>query len=601
MPRSIRLPLRLNMHMAAAVGLAFSLLSTAQAMELTLRSSFNPPSTVGQVVTWRATTNAVPSSQVRYRFRSRLAGREYRIIRDYSPNGTLDWTAAESEGVYEIEVSARNLDTGESTAASSLFQVNPRISGANSLVSPTANPLVFLFSAPACRPGGRMRIEFGPADSQSVFTPVFRTPFKPCRGGTSMNFYLAGIRPDTDYRAHPILDTGSEYQTGDDISFRSGTGPTLTYPIALTTQLPPADTANPVILTSNGVATDLSGTPIWRIEMPVSNLIRPDAGGYFWGIVEDEDLSIAEQAIRKMDLTGMIVLETNAERVNEQLTAMGKRSISSFHHEVRTLPDGKILALAAVEQILTDVQGPGDVNVMGDMIVILDDDLRVVWTWDTFDWLDVTRQAVLGEKCLPGASGCPPFYLTANSNDWTHGNAVSQTPDGHLLYSTRHQDWLVKIHYDGGSGDGHIIYRLGKDGDITIADNDPWPWFSHQHDGSFERGDPTRLIVYDNGNTRWQETGNAYSRGQVFQIDEANHSAKLVLNADLGVFSPAVGSAQKLRNGNYHFDSGYVIEPDQSLGAYSTEVSADGTLLYTLRIGTLIYRTFRMTDIYTPN
>jgi arylsulfate sulfotransferase len=587
--------------MAAAVGLAFSFMNSVQAMELTLRPSFNPPAVVGQVVTWRASSDAAPSSRVRYRFRSRLAGREYRIIRDYSPNGTLDWTAAEFDGLYEMEVSARNLDTGESTVVTSVFQVNPRVSGANSLVSPTSNPLVFLFSAPACRLGARMRIEFGPADAGSVFTPVFRTPFKACRGGNSMNFYLAGIRPDTDYRAHMILDTGSDYQRGDDISFRSGSVPALTYPIELTTNLPAADTANPVLLTSNGIATDLSGTPIWRIEMPLSNLIRPDAGGYFWGIVEDENLSIAEQAIRKLDLTGMIVLETNAERVNEQLTAMGKRNISSFHHEVRTLPDGKILALAAVEQILTDVQGPGEVNVMGDMIVVLDEDLRVVWAWDTFDWLDVRRQAVLGEKCLPGASGCPPFYLTTAANDWTHGNAVQQTPDGHLLYSTRHQDWLIKIHYDGGTGDGHIIYRLGKDGDITMNDSDPWPWFSHQHDGNFERGDPTRLIVYDNGNTRWQETGEAYSRGQVLQIDESNHSAKLLLNANLGVFAPAVGSAQKLRNGNYHFNSGYVIEPDQSLGAYSTEVSADGTLNYTLRTGTLIYRTFRMTDMYTPN
>ena len=84
------------------------------------------------------------------------------------------------------------------------------------------------------------------------------------------------------------------------------------------------------------------------------------------------------QIVREFDLTGMTVLETNAARVNEQLAAMGMRSISAFHHEARRLPDGKILVLAAVEQILTDVQGPGPVDVLGDMIIVMDSNLQVV-------------------------------------------------------------------------------------------------------------------------------------------------------------------------------------------------------------------------------
>jgi hypothetical protein len=129
--------------------------------------------------------------------------------------------------------------------------------------------------------------------------------------------------------------------------------------------------------------------------------------------------------------------------VNEQLLALGKRPITSFHHEVRTLPDGKIAALAAVEQLLTDVQGPGTEDVLGDMIIVFDQALNVIWTWDTFDNLDVHRAAVLGETC-PG-SGCPPYHLAETANDWTHGNSIQETPDGNLLYSSRHQDWLIKI------------------------------------------------------------------------------------------------------------------------------------------------------------
>ena len=149
--------------------------------------------------------------------------------------------------------------------------------------------------------------------------------------------------------------------------------------------------------------------------------------------------------------------ETNAARVNEQLAAMGKRQISAFHHEARALPDGKILALATVEQILTDVQGPGPIDVLGDMIVVMDRDLQVVWAWDAFNYLDTSRPAVLGETCSAATAGCPPFYLADTANDWLHGNCVQLTPDGNLMYSARHQDWLIKIDYNNGNGSGDIL------------------------------------------------------------------------------------------------------------------------------------------------
>ena len=51
------------------------------------------------------------------------------------------------------------------------------------------------------------------------------------------------------------------------------------------------------------------------------------------------------------------------------------------------------------------------------------------------------------------------------------------TADGNLLYSARHQDWLIKIDYANGAGSGRVIWRLGKDGDFTMRSDDPSPWF----------------------------------------------------------------------------------------------------------------------------
>ena len=61
------------------------------------------------------------------------------------------------------------------------------------------------------------------------------------------------------------------------------------------------------------------------------------------------------------------------------------------------------------------------------------------------------------------------LFNAAKANDWTHGNSVSLTYDGNLIYSARHQDLVYKIAYANGAGDGHVIWKLGKDGDFAWA------------------------------------------------------------------------------------------------------------------------------------
>jgi len=567
----------------------------ALAMTATLKPSVPSPSPVGTMITWNASVKDASSSMIWYRFRVRELGGNYQVIRDYGPPTSLDWTATDHEGLYEMELSARDLETGESSATSVVYEMLSQLGIRNPVVNPTNHPLVFLYSA-LCPRGARMKVQFRPAFGG----PVQETPYKACPGGRSMNFYLAGLRPYVEYIASHVIDSGGEQTTGPNILFEPGSVPASLFTEKVI-HAPTANVSDQILLDSslNGaVATDLAGNPLWYTNNGIYVLTRPEPGGYFWGTIEDPTVDVSHQLIRKFDLVGMTVLETNAARVNEQLAAMGRHQISAFHHEARTLPDGKILALADVEQILTDVQGPGPVDVIGDMIVVFDSDLNVVWAWDTFDHLDVTRAAVLGETCV-GVGGCTPYYLAKTANDWTHGNAVQQTPDGQLLYSSRHQDWLIKIQYDQGQGDGHVIWRLGKGGDFQIDSSDPYPWFSHQHDANFESSDPTVLLVFDNGNTRQASQG-GNSRGQVLRLDEQNRTASFILNADLGVRSFALGSAQNLPDQNYHFDAGFVSGPRGSNG-YSIEVDGMGNIVYEIQASAVLYRTFRMADIYTPN
>jgi hypothetical protein len=154
---------------------------------------------------------------------------------------------------------------------------------------------------------------------------------------------------------------------------------------------------------------------------------------------------------------------------------------------------------------------------------------------------------------------------------------------------------VIKIDYRNGAGDGHVVWRLGQDGDFTVNSVDLNPWFSHQHNAHYF--DDHTLILFDNGNTRQASDPNAHSRGQVWTLDETTMTATPVLNADLGNYSSALGSAQRLSNGNYSFTSGFQ-GPAPNNFAQSIEVLPDGTPSYVLEFASPEYRSFRMRTLY---
>ncbi len=559
------------------------------AMDVTLVSKTVGPVPVGVLVTFKAEVSGPRSGALWYRFRVRETNGDYRMIRDYGPLDSLDWTAVESEGEYEMELSVRDRKTGETREARSAVRFEPRVKD-QVAVSQTAHPLVVLFSAPGCE-AGSARVEYVAAGAG-----VLNTVWKPCQGRRTLNFLLGALRPQTIYSATLVTERPSSRVSSVPVTFSTGFGPA---DVPSPTPLRAARlTSQGVLLQANlfsrSTATDLSGNLLWYGPSDLTYVTRPEIGGKFFGLIV-AGVDPARDVVREFDLTGMTVSETNVARVNEQLALLGTRPISGFHHEATRLPDGKLLVLANVEQILTDVQGTGPVDVIGDMIVVLDRDLRVVWTWDTFDHLDPSRAALLGETCETG--GCPPHYLSAAANDWTHGNALQRTPDGNLLFSIRHQDWVVKIDYQDGVGTGRIVWKLGKDGDFALEPGGAW--FSHQHDARIDARDPSSVTLFDNGNTRIAFAPGETSRGLTIRLDEAGKTARVVVDTDLQVFAFALGSAQRLNDGGYHFNAGWVIDPaaPASPFAYSIETDAAGNIVYSIRTPGLVYRSFRMQNL----
>jgi hypothetical protein len=200
-----------------------------------------------------------------------------------------------------------------------------------------------------------------------------------------------------------------------------------------------------------------------------------------------------------------------------------------------------------------------------------------------------------------GGGGCSPVFLAPAANDWLHGNAVSYSrADGNLTLSMPEQDWVIKIDYQDGKGSGKVVWRLGDGGDFKIESSEKFPWFSYEHDAGFEPPGSDTLLLLDNGQRHKKKDPEAHTRGQYWKVDEKARTATLLMSADLGVYSPFVGSAQRLSNGNFHFNTGAVLK-DASFGARSIEVTPEGKIVYVLEIsGALIYRSNRVMDLYTP-
>jgi hypothetical protein len=339
-------------------------------------------------------------------------------------------------------------------------------------------------------------------------------------------------------------------------------------------------------------------------------------GGRFLVLAEGENSSntiLRNQLLREVDLAGHIIRETNASRVAEQLESRGihsdcrkggKQCLSAFHHEAIRLPNGHTLAVTGLERMMpAGTQGSQEpVDILGDVIVELDEEFQVVGFWNGFDHLDVNRASLRNSKCKegPGRGGCAAVFLASEANGWTHTNALNYIPSsGDFLMSMPEQNWVVKVDYRNGKGSGKVIWRLGKEGDFTARSDDPYPWFSYQHDAGFDPVGSNILTLLDNGYARHESDSTAKTRGQVWQIDEEKRTATLVRSVNLELYSSAVGSAQTLKNGGYNFQAGYVDFPISPYGR-TVEADRDGRIVFAIDLhGTLVYRSFRVDDMYS--
>ncbi|KAI8336816.1 PQQ repeat-containing enzyme [Chlamydoabsidia padenii] len=216
------------------------------------------------------------------------------------------------------------------------------------------------------------------------------------------------------------------------------------------------------------------------------------------------------------------------------------------HHDAHHLDDGSILyttveALSQTEgeQIQGGVVGSEAFGIVySDVIKQVDADNKVIWTWRAFDHLTKSEYAL------------QPHYPREH---WPLINTVYPLKDGNILASLRSVSAVIIIEKTTGK----VIWQLDR---TTVA---------QQHNPTeLENGN---ILIFDNGAFRTDESVN-FSR--VIEVDRATKEVvwQYKDRQPEFFFTPFMGSAQKLPNGN-------VLVNEAAFGRIF-EVTVDGTLVF---------------------
>ncbi|MFZ0759651.1 MAG: aryl-sulfate sulfotransferase, partial [Candidatus Sulfotelmatobacter sp.] len=399
-------------------------------------------------------------------------------------------------------------------------------------VQGTQNPLVAQYTlASPC--AGQAMVEFGPDTTYGRSTSWY-----PTQSSQKTTILVAGMKASTTYHMMAQVQCIDSVWSSQDLTFTTGPLPATPFPTLTVTRPNPSlsstenpgiemiDIIGPTLGIIQGFFTDRDANPIWYYDVgknsyPFTFKLLPN--GHFIFSIATPTTTL----LREVDLAGNTIREMTVEALAQKMQSSGLGFDfvpENFHHDLLPLDNGHLLVLAYAYKDFTDLPGyPGTTQVQGDVIIDLDPNWNPVWGWNAFDYLDVNRHL----------NGLP---------DWTHSNALLYSaPDGNLLLSMRHQSWILKIDYSNGEGTGDVLWKLGYQGDFSLAQgDDPSLWFSFQHFPSIitQSGPQTTLAIWDNGDSRVLNTSGlicglptspaCYSRATVYQIDEGARIAALL-------------------------------------------------------------------------
>ena len=405
------------------------------------------------------------------------------------------------------------------------------------------------------------------------------TPYVAISGGAG-DVPVLGLRSGTAYRGVVEVVGGSGVARSDTVAFAGGELPERLTRV----QIAATGTGGPGLTLT---ALPMDGSVIVALAFDSAGTIRwyrqfddPGGGG---------DLKQQPSG----NFTIYIGASSGAERVPGHFVEFGPtgdslRTIAAPHplytdnHELLITGSGsdERFHLFGYDHRTTDLSsigGPPDAPLAGHYVLRLRPDGSPEFSWSAWDHLRVEDWI---EPPWPGRKD-------TDESDFDHPNSLAFDHDGNYIVSWRHHGEVTKI--DAQSGD--ILWRLGGVNNQFAFVNDPLGGFSAQHYAQILPGG--NLLLYDNG-TRHdpQET-----RVLEYALDTAAGTATLAweFQHDPPVYTPFVGSVQRLENGNTVIGYGGT--------GLVTEVGPDGGVSWEAQVQVdaqpaVAYRMIRLRSLY---
>ncbi len=271
---------------------------------------------------------------------------------------------------------------------------------------------------------------------------------------------------------------------------------------------------------------DSAGEVVWHYQSDsrVAGVDRLANGNIFFNLQDFRSVEI--------DMLGNVVSEYYARgRPQGPQPGAVPLEAQTLHHQPHEMPNGNLLIFSAnareVKSFYTSEYDPSSPRrtqmVVGDRVLEVDRRSgKEIWSWNTFDHLDVYR---VGYEFLG------PYWHTRgfpNHADWTHGNGLDyDARDDSVLVSLRLQDAILKFDRKTGG----IKWILGEPTDWgklaskvlkPIGEGFRWPYHMHNPRLSYAG----TVVVFDNGTygarpfRKFKEPHEVFTRGVEYEVDE---------------------------------------------------------------------------------
>jgi len=317
------------------------------------------------------------------------------------------------------------------------------------------------------------------------------------------------------------------------------------------------------------LAVDADGKVVWYY--------RTDSRISDFDLISDDQISFMTQDSRLhvIDWMGnkkqVWYAGDRPEGSSEEGTPVGQAL--TFHHDATFMPNGNVVILSSEYKTLenyftseTNANAPRKAQeVMGDIIIEFDSTGKVVWEWNTFDYLDPYRIGYETFSKYWERRGFPGVI------DWSHANAiVYDDEDDAFIINFRYQSALMKIDKASKEIDWIFGEPSGWSSDLKqklVSLEGEADWFWHQHSPTFEDG---KILLFNNANYQARPfnstvpIGTTTSHVLEFSLDEQELKAEQTWSTKAEnsqkIVSIAMGDVDYLPNGNVLAAYGALIE-----------------------------------------